>query len=484
MTTPRQPPAGPSDAPAAPAARSPEAEDAAKLVYVDLVDMNWPPRWPEDYQTILGALRAAESRGKALAEFGPLGDNHHNAAACPYCGDLLSKAESRGAKAAREEAAGGKLSTLDLEVRRTSFRFSKETGNSKRRRLYLSLGGKDGDPKGFGKALGRTFQHRDRVTLILTRDLEEIHRIASGEPRAAPTPALPREAPEPGGALTGPCQCDNRVHQGRHCAGDDQPLRDCVWCGAMLCTLCYDGHACEKERQRRAASDPLRAAPSDSAPATPGLGTQEGLEASAAPPRSPTGDTLGEVYLLRYWLLRAYKGRLRQGWEEGPTEAETFDGVLSVLCNIGLDPFDKRSGAEAVLAGPEWYAPGTASREPRVAPPSPDSPSQGERKQQPNQKAGEAPAPPWALAIDGVWTPLGLALGTNCGHANRYAGNPSEWPIHCCVGCAGRAIHAAFTSDKPAAGPSSPSSASLESGGGTLDTMGAANPGTSSGEER
>jgi len=68
-------------------------------------------------------------------------------------------------------------------------------------------------------------------------------------------------------------------------------------------------------------------------------------------------DTLGEVYLLRYWLLRAYKARLREGWEEGPTEAETFDRILDVLCNIGLDPTTIRGAADAVLAGPEWYAP-------------------------------------------------------------------------------------------------------------------------------
>src|SRR4051812_11346970 len=37
------------------------------------------------------AKRDAQALRKGL-DFSPLGDNHHNAAACPYCGNLLGKA--------------------------------------------------------------------------------------------------------------------------------------------------------------------------------------------------------------------------------------------------------------------------------------------------------------------------------------------------------------------------------------------------------
>lgn len=45
-----------------------------------------------------------------------------------------------------------------------------------------------------------------------------------------------------------------------------------------------------------------------------------------------------EVTTLIYWLLRAYESGHRQGWEEGPSTAETMDGIHSVLYNRGYDP--------------------------------------------------------------------------------------------------------------------------------------------------
>ncbi len=46
------------------------------------------------------------------------------------------------------------------------------------------------------------------------------------------------------------------------------------------------------------------------------------------------------------------------------------------------------------------------------------------------------------LSVDGVWTPLGEALTENCGHVDHLAGNPSRWPLGCCVGCAAKALRA------------------------------------------
>lgn len=49
-------------------------------------------------------LAAAEERGRLQGQFSPIGDNHHNAAACPYCGDLLTRAEERGRRSGVESA--------------------------------------------------------------------------------------------------------------------------------------------------------------------------------------------------------------------------------------------------------------------------------------------------------------------------------------------------------------------------------------------
>lgn len=39
-----------------------------------------------------------------------------------------------------------------------------------------------------------------------------------------------------------------------------------------------------------------------------------------------------------FWLLCAYQAGHREGWEEGPSSAETLDGVFSYLCRKGFDP--------------------------------------------------------------------------------------------------------------------------------------------------
>lgn len=39
-----------------------------------------------------------------------------------------------------------------------------------------------------------------------------------------------------------------------------------------------------------------------------------------------------------YWLLRAYDAGHRHGWEEGPSNTETMDGLHAFLCNVGYDP--------------------------------------------------------------------------------------------------------------------------------------------------
>lgn len=67
------------------------------------------------YPTVEERLAALEARVSAAevliatARFAPLGDNHHNAAACPYCGDLITEARrelaAQQAKAQRYVAA-------------------------------------------------------------------------------------------------------------------------------------------------------------------------------------------------------------------------------------------------------------------------------------------------------------------------------------------------------------------------------------------
>jgi hypothetical protein len=39
---------------------------------------------------------------------------------------------------------------------------------------------------------------------------------------------------------------------------------------------------------------------------------------------------------LLYWLLRAYIGYKRQGWEEGPTCGEVLSRINEVLANHGI----------------------------------------------------------------------------------------------------------------------------------------------------
>jgi hypothetical protein len=60
--------------------------------------------WPGT-EAITELIAAAEERGRLQGQFSPLGDNHHNAAACPHCGDLLTKAEERGRRSGVEDAA-------------------------------------------------------------------------------------------------------------------------------------------------------------------------------------------------------------------------------------------------------------------------------------------------------------------------------------------------------------------------------------------
>ena len=42
--------------------------------------------------------------------------------------------------------------------------------------------------------------------------------------------------------------------------------------------------------------------------------------------------------ILAYWLLRAHASGHREGWQDGPSVAETMDGIFNVLVNMGLDP--------------------------------------------------------------------------------------------------------------------------------------------------
>lgn len=55
---------------------------------------------------------------------------------------------------------------------------------------------------------------------------------------------------------------------------------------------------------------------------------------------------------LLYWLLRAYLAIHREGWEEGLSEAETFDRILDVLSNYGADPTIHRDRVKRMLENP------------------------------------------------------------------------------------------------------------------------------------
>lgn len=39
-----------------------------------------------------------------------------------------------------------------------------------------------------------------------------------------------------------------------------------------------------------------------------------------------------------YWLLRCYQSGHREGWENGPSVAETVNSLHDVLCGEGYDP--------------------------------------------------------------------------------------------------------------------------------------------------
>jgi hypothetical protein len=94
--------------------------------YLRLTDVEFQRTEPADLQR---RMWAAASRIEALEAdlFGPMGDNHHNAARCPYCQEPLTKAEralaelreaaervgaTRHATGARQEAIENLLALL------------------------------------------------------------------------------------------------------------------------------------------------------------------------------------------------------------------------------------------------------------------------------------------------------------------------------------------------------------------------------------
>ena len=48
--------------------------------------------------------------------------------------------------------------------------------------------------------------------------------------------------------------------------------------------------------------------------------------------------------LLLYWLLRAHRSGHREGWQDGPSVAETMEGIHDLLCNMGYDPTEEGTG--------------------------------------------------------------------------------------------------------------------------------------------
>lgn len=82
-----------------------QAADAKRLEQIrESADGDYCGGEGEGLETAVDDVRWLLERGRLLlvrvqelteARFSPLGDNHHNAAACPYCGDLLGKAERR-----------------------------------------------------------------------------------------------------------------------------------------------------------------------------------------------------------------------------------------------------------------------------------------------------------------------------------------------------------------------------------------------------
>jgi hypothetical protein len=61
-----------------------------------------------------------------------------------------------------------------------------------------------------------------------------------------------------------------------------------------------------------------------------------------------------ERELLIYWLLRAYQSGHREGWEDGPSSAETMSGILNVLANIGYDPNLSDAAKDLVGRSPRY----------------------------------------------------------------------------------------------------------------------------------
>jgi hypothetical protein len=49
-------------------------------------------------------------------------------------------------------------------------------------------------------------------------------------------------------------------------------------------------------------------------------------------------------------LLRAYQSGHREGWEPGPSTAETLDGIWGVLVSMGYDPNESDAAKELLPA--------------------------------------------------------------------------------------------------------------------------------------
>lgn len=65
--------------------------------------------------------------------------------------------------------------------------------------------------------------------------------------------------------------------------------------------------------------------------------------------------------LLRYWLLRLFLAANREGWEDGPSEAETRSAIADVLANHDADPHNPKEAEAVLAAGAEYHTgPGAA----------------------------------------------------------------------------------------------------------------------------
>lgn len=97
-------------------------------------------------------------------------------------------------------------------------------------------------------------------------------------------------------------------------------LRPCVYCNGTGNVLTYRARMARKE------ADAPRY-------------TQAQFDAAIA------RQELFERERLLYWLLRCYQSGHREGWEDGPSVAETMEGVHSILCNEGYDPAQPQAAA-------------------------------------------------------------------------------------------------------------------------------------------